>query len=497
MSAARPHARRPTGKLARAGAFFSERIWDARPAELPRPRRALYRVARLAYSTVRAYFDHRLPVRAAALTYFTALSVVPFLAFAFAILKGFGAYRTFVEGIVRPYLAETFSPNPALHDAIERILGFVDATDFSRVGALGLVLLVYTSITLVSSVEDALNEVFGAKATRPMLRQLTDYVTLLVTSPILVLLATTASTAAQASGAAVFLRERLGLGPVIDFALGFAPVAVVGLALFAMYLILPNVRIRLVSAALGAAVAALGWQILLVLHVQLQMGVARANAIYSVLGALPIFLVWLYLSWLIVLVGAELAASHQNEQAVRQRLRGKDADQALREVLAVAVGAEVARAFLSTGPPPTAPELAARLEIPPAVALDVLEALVRAGLLVRALADHERVGYVPGRDLDGTRASDLRDALRCDPGADDVRGVVERRLGPALRRVLHEADRERRRSPSDLTLRQLAALARGPSAPPEQREDDGPREGGPRGGGPGPVLDAKQPDLPG
>jgi membrane protein len=476
--------------LGRASRFFSERIWDARPAELARGRRILYRLARLAYMTVRGYFDHRLPVRAAALTYFSVLSVVPFLAFAFALLKGFGAYRTLVEGTIRPYLDATFGPNPALHQAALRILGFVDATDFSRIGALGLALLVYTSVTLVSSVEEALNDVFGAKATRPILRQLTDYVTLLVTTPLLVLVATTASTAAQSSAVVVFLRQRLGLGPVIDFALGLAPVAVVGVALFAMYLILPNVRTRATSAAVGALLAAVGWQTVLVLHVQLQMGVARANAIYSVLGSVPIFLVWVYLSWLIVLVGAELAASHQNEQAVRQRLRGKDADQALRELIAVALGAEVARGFLDPGPPPTAAELAAALEIQPAVALDVLDALVRAGVLIRALADHERVGYVPGRDLDVARASDLRDAVRRDPGADDVRNSVERRLGPELRGVLLEAERERRRSPTDLTLRQLAALAR----PLERAPETAPRPRGPGEASRAPVLDAKQPD---
>ena len=417
------------------------------------------------------------------------LSVVPFLAFAFAVLKGFGAYQTFIDGIVRPYLADTFAPNPALHDAVERILQFVERTDVSRLGAVGLVVLVYTSVSLVSSIEAALNDVFGAKTTRPLLRQITDYVTLLVTTPILVFAAATVSTAAQSSSVVVFLRERLALGPAIDFALGFTPVVVVGLAFFAMYAILPNVRVRPRSALLGAALAAAGWQGSLVLHVQLQMGVAKYNALYSVLGAIPIFLVWTYVSWLIVLVGAEIAASHQNEQVVRQRLHGKRADQALKETLAVAAAAQIARDFLAGAARRTPAELAALLEVPPPVVEEILEALVRAGLLVRTVSGHA-TGYVPGRDLDDVRVSDLLDALRRDPAAEDIRAGVERRLGPELQRLLRAHEDERRRSAHNATLRELAALAGEPTGP---NGDPGARAAG----GGTEVLDAKQPETPG
>ncbi|WP_243338048.1 YhjD/YihY/BrkB family envelope integrity protein [Anaeromyxobacter soli] len=472
--------------------FFAVRIWDVRPAELPRAKAALFRASRLGYSTLRGFLENRLTVRAAALTYYSVLSVVPFLAFAFAVLKGFGAYQAFVEGFVRPYLADTFGPNPALFQASERILEFVDRTDVSRLGAVGLLVLVYTSVSLVSSIEMALNDVFGAKTTRPFLRQITDYVTLLVTTPILVFAAATVSTAAQSSSVVVFLRERLGLGPAIDFALGFTPVVVVGLALFAMYVILPNVRVRPLSALLGALLAAIGWQGSLVVHVQLQMGVAKYNALYSVLGAIPIFLVWTYVSWLIVLVGAEVAASHQNEQVVRERLRGHRADQALKETLAVAAAAQLTRDYLAGGTRRTPVELAQLLEVPPAEVEEILEALARAGLLVRAVSSHG-VGYVPGRDVDAIRASDLREALRREPGVDDVRAAVLRRLGPELQRLLHATEEERRSSPHNATLRELAALARDPA----------PGSSGARGAGGGragdrpEVLDGKAPDSPG
>jgi len=476
----------------RVRTYFSYGIWGGPAEELSRPRAALHRVSRIGYSAVRGFLDDQLTARAAALTYYTVLSIVPFLAFAFAVLKGFGAYRTLVEGTVRPWLAQTFGANPALHEAIERVLEFVDQTDVSKLGGLGLLFLVYTSVSLVSSVEMALNRIWGAKVGRPFLRQVTDYVTLLVTTPILLLVATTFSAAAQSSWFVGFLRDTLALGPVIDLALRLAPVIVVGIALFAIYVILPNVRTRPSSAAIGAAVAAVLWYGALVLHVHSQMGVARYNALYSVLGAIPIFLVWIYVSWLVVLVGGQLAASHQNEQVVRQRFHARRADQALKETLAVACAAQIARDFLDGGPRRSAAEIADLLEVPPPVVEEVLDALVRAGLLVRTIAGRE-IGWVPGRDVDAVRASDLRDAVRRDRQGDDIRAVVERSLGPEIERVLRAFEEDARSSPHNLTLRALAeALSYRGRAP---RSGRGPLA---RTGGDGhDVMDAKQPDVPG
>ena len=227
-------------------------------------RALLYRASRVAHAAFHGFIAHRLTVRAAALTYYTALSVVPFLAFAFAVLKGFGAYGSFVEGTLRPYLDRTFGGNPALLGSIERILQFVDRTNLSALGAAGLITLVYTSVSLIGSVEDTLNEIWGAKARRSFLRQVTDYVTLLVTTPLLVVAATTAASVAQSSRVVLFLRDALSLGPIIDFLLHFTSLAPVGLAFFAVYVILPNVRTRPSSALLGAAVAGVLWQAALV-----------------------------------------------------------------------------------------------------------------------------------------------------------------------------------------------------------------------------------------
>ncbi len=443
--------------LERLRLFFTERIWAVRIADLRHGRAFLYRVSRVAYSSIRGFVANRLTVRAAALTYYSVLSVVPFLAFTFAILKGFGAYASFVDAMVRPYLRETFGGNPALLASIERILEFVDRTNVSTLGALGLVVLVYTSVSLLSSVEDALNEIWGAKSKRSFLRQVTDYVTLLVTTPLLIVAAATAATAAQSSRIVLFLRDALALGAVIDFLLHFTSLAVVGVAFFAIYAILPNVRVRPISAALGAVVAAVLWQGALVLYVRFQVGVSSYSALYSVLSAIPIFLVWTYVSWLVVLAGAQVAASHQNERTVRQRFRARRADQALRETLALIITARVARAFLSGGPWRSPAALADVVDVSPLTIEETLEALVRAGVLARTGSGPD-AGYLPARDLDAIRVGDVRDALRRDVEAEGIRAELERHVEPELLRILRDAEEESRRSARNVTLRQLAAM---------------------------------------
>ncbi|HET8541957.1 MAG TPA: YihY/virulence factor BrkB family protein [Anaeromyxobacter sp.] len=489
MTAARP------GLAQRLRAFFGARLWEPRLADLSRGRAALYAAARVGDTLVRGFLDTRLSFRAAALTYFTVLSIVPFLAFAFSVLKGFGVYRSFVVGTIRPYVDETFAGNQALYDAIDHILRFVDETDVSKLGSLGVVVLAYAAVTLVANVEVALNAIFGAKARRPLVRQVTDYVTLLVISPLLLLAATTLSATAQSSRAVVLLRERLGLGPVIDFGLGLGPVAFVAVALFAMYVILPNVRVRASSALLGAAIAALLWHASLVVHVQLQMGVARYSALYSVLGAIPIFLVWTYVSWLVVLVGARIAAGRQDPADPRRRLQAAQADPALREQLALALAAEVTRDFVGPGRRASVDELARRLEVAPSLAEEVLDALVRAGVLARVVSG-AAAAFLPARDVDALRAEDVREALRRDPAAEPYRARVERRLDPRLRRLLREHEARQRRSPENLTLRELAAACGGDG---EAAERAGAAETAEGAGGDDdgrPVLDEKQPDLP-
>jgi membrane protein len=441
--------------VAAARAWFTDRAWRLGP-DAPRAARAAAAVSRLGYAVVRGFLENRLTLRAAALTYFSVLSLVPLLAFAFAVLKGLGAYGSFVDGTVQPWLQRTFGGNVSLLAAVEYVFRFVDRTNVSTLGVVGLLTLIYTSISLISNVESSFNVVWGAHTQRPFLRQVTDYVTLLVTTPILVLVATTFATAAQSSQLVEFLRGALQLGALIDRILQLTSVVVVATALFALFAILPNVHVRPVSAAMGAAVAALLWQLVLVLYVHFQMGVASYNALYSVLGTIPVFFVWMYLSWLVVLVGAQVAAAHQNGRVMGERFVSRTVDQELRERLAVALAAIVAGDFRAGRRRPEA-ELGDAVQLPRATAAEIVISLVKGGILARAVVGRDTF-LLPARDPVGVRVSDVRAALRREAEAEPARPAVEARVPARLREVLDGLEEEARRSPWNRTLLQLGEL---------------------------------------
>lgn len=446
-----------TQTYARARHFFETRIWSTPLEGAGRAHVLLYRLGRTAYATARGFFDKELTARAASLTYYTMLSLVPFLAFAFSLLKGFGVYHRLVAGTLRPYLDDAFAGDKSLLVGIDQILAFVERTSVSGLSIIGVLLLMYTSVSMLSTTETALNAIWDVKSARPLRRKVTDYTTMLVIGPLLVLTAITISTAAQNSSFVAWLHRSLLLGDITNVLVRLTSLLLGSLGLVAVYLILPNTRVRPASAIFGGLVAGVLWHLALLLHVKFQIGVAKYNALYSGFAALPIFLVWLYLSWNILLVGAQLAASHQYEQRMKQAVRARAVDQELREALAVVVAAAVSRSFIDGHPAPTAVALAQALEVPPPAVEQVLDRLVRAGVLVQ-VTDAGEVRYDPARDVDAVRMIDVEEAMRHDPSAEAeaFRATLERTIGPELGGLLRARHEEGWNEAGMVTLRELA-----------------------------------------
>jgi membrane protein len=451
----------PPGLYRRAERFFTTDVWLADPERLSWPRALGYHAARVAYAGVRTFFERDLPTRAAALTYYTVLSLVPFLAFAFSVVKGLGAYEMLVSRVILPQLHETFEGNPALLAAIDKVFAFVDATDATSLGALGAGVLVYTSIGLMRNIASGLNALWGAPD-QPLLRAVREYVGIIVLAPILLTVAggVVAVATAATGGAVAYVRESLGLGFVIDVALALAPLVVAFVGLLLLYLILPNLRVRLRSAAVGAVVGALLWYGALMLHVRFQIGVASYNALYSGFGALPIFLVWVYVSWLTVLIGGGVAAGHQNTRLLVQQMRARGADERFCEALAVNVMAHVGRSFLHGEPHWTRERLATQLDVSDQLVEKVLSAMEGRGLVVRAV-ESAQPEWVLGRDPDTIRVKDILDAMGHQPLTAPVSVALADGLDPRIGQILDALEHDIEGSSHNLGLRELVARTSG------------------------------------
>lgn len=427
-----------------------------------------WRLVRIGWLAGRGTLRDQCLLRASALTYITVLSLVPLLALSFAIAKGFGFYAALVHDVISPFLDRTFGPLPipgegvasaesglAMRVAIDQVLGFVEGTKFSALGLFGLLALLWTGLKLLGAVEQAFNDIWDAARPRTLMRKIADYMAMVVVTPIFIFAAAGITTAAQGSSFARFLRDSAGLGLLIDVGIQVTPLVALWGSFTFLYYAMPNARTKFSSAALGGFVAAVLWQSALLLHIKFQVGVAGYNAIYSSFAAVPIFLVWVNVSWVIVLLGAELCFAHQSEPSYPEAPTARPADPALGVNAGLRATVRLATSFAAGEPPRTSSAIAEELTLPEPAVGNALALLVRAGILAMAEREDEWV-YVLARDPGSIRVKEVLDALRrTGTGVD----LAPRTASDVVAdRTLAGLEAEYVASPHNRTLRELAEL---------------------------------------
>ncbi|MCA1906708.1 MAG: YihY/virulence factor BrkB family protein [Desulfarculus sp.] len=379
--------------------------WLWRPA---RPTAGLGLWAHLAlqvlYLATRGAYLNRLPFQANALTFITLLGLVPALAISFAVAKGFG----FAEALQKLLIENEFMASQA--DIFRQIITYVERTEVRTLGVVGLAVLLLTLLWTISSVEETFNQVWEAPGQRSLLRRFTDYLSILVICPLLVL-ASTALWAGFSSHAVVrWLLDLPAVGQVAETGLNLGPFLLLTAAFVFIYLFLPNTRVPVWSALLAGVVAAGLWWAMQSLYIYFQVGVARYNAIYGGFASLPLFFVWMQVSWMVLLFGNELArAHHVCRHGPLPRAVGEPLDPAQRQVLGTRLMLRVARSFYAGRRPPTVVDLARETGQPVRAVAETLAALIAAGLLHPPDAEQR---LFPARSLATIRLADVTVALR-------------------------------------------------------------------------------------
>jgi membrane protein len=309
-----------------------------------------------------------------------------------------------------------------------------------------LVALLYIAVLMLVSIEASMNHIFGSIRSRGVTRRISDYSAILFIVPVFGTLA--ASAAAVAESVA---------WPAAGLFLQLASIVAMSFALAMMYVVMPFAKVRVRSAAIGAAVAGLLWYVTLVLHVHFQIGVARYNAIYSTFAAVPLFFVWVFLSWVAVLFGAEVTAAHQNLAAFRFRVCGNPVDHAAREFVALCAMVAITDAFTAGKALPTLPELSRLVHAPDKFVEQVLDTLTERGLLAKAGQEGEPT-YLPVRDLAGTDVGVVLDALERSPDVPEPPSGSA--VASTVTSVLTSLRASRAAAPQNYTLRELVAEVR-------------------------------------
>lgn len=337
--------------------------------------------------------EHHGLLHASSLTYTTLLSLVPMLAFMLAFLKGLG-----VHNVLEPLLYDILST--VSEDTVRIVIHYASNIEARTLGGLGLAMLLVTTVLQVGNFEQSLNDIWGVRTARPWLRKIADYASFLVLGPIALLLATSINTRLHSP---TFLTNWLhmhGLGEAVTLFSTLLSTVLPYIALWLVfaffYAFLPNTRVRAVPALIGGVIGGTLWQIAQWVYIALQVGLANAQAIYGALAQLPVLMLWIYVSWVTTLIGAEVAYACQHVTTYFPGRLVQYVSFYVREWLANALYFALVRAFVEGSGTWSAVAFAQQHRIPLRLLHDILEPLREAGLLVEtaAMPDH----YVPGRD---------------------------------------------------------------------------------------------------
>lgn len=434
-------------------AGWHQAVWDEYSSravvvlEKGRFGRWLLSVIKAAASVVHGFRGEKITLRASALTYIAMLSLVPLLAVIFAIVHGLGqeSLRKGVHEFVFDNLA------PGVREQIGGYLDeFIARASASAMGGLGGVFLLVSAVGLFHNIERSLDEIWGVTTPRTVLRRVVIYWCVLTLGPVVLCVSVLATNFAQA---AVQTSVPSGV-------LAMTPWATSVFALFFLYFAVPNAKVRPQAALVGALVAGTAWEIAKHIYSWGATHSFKYNAIYGSLGAVPLFLLWVYVSWIVVLFGARLAYALQYAITAAHAPRVFDAR--CREVLCARVALEAAVAFQSGKAPPTPGSIAQALSLDVSFIGEAIEALREKGLVAEAVDG----GVVPARALDQISVADIAEAARgtlFDHSADPPSKEAATR---ALSELFADSDRKGRDSLRQIALGALAKpIVEGGSVP--------------------------------
>jgi membrane protein len=382
---------------------IERRLWPRGPrSSAPTPRWLV--VARFAYALLRDFAHGDLTLRAMSLVYTTMLAIVPLLAFAFSVLKGLGVHRD-LEPVLQGFLAPL---GPRGDDLSDQIIGFVDNVSGSALASIGIVLLLLSLLTMAQKVESSFNFVWRVDRPRSLARRVSEYLAFLILGP-LIMSVTIGFTATLASTTAMTRLREIGLiGRMFD-ALSWATPYLLIIASFTfLYVIVPNTRVRFKPALIGGVFAGVLWAGGGSLFTSFVVSMSRYEAIYAGFAIVIVAMIWLYMSWLILLLGAQLAFYVQHPEYLPLGQRALSASNATRERLALSAMLLVGQDFEKPGHGWRVESLASRLRVPRHLVEPIVTALTAAGLMTRTNENR----LIPARDLHGIGLIEILAAVR-------------------------------------------------------------------------------------
>jgi len=369
-------------------------LWTMDLDKVPSPQRAALQFLRLLLAVAFEFRVRLLDARTAGLVYTTLLSLVPFLAVTFSVLKAFGAHHQ-----IEPLLSHMLEPlGPKGAEVTGLIIGFVDNLKVGVLGAVGVAGLFYTTFSLIEKIEQALNAIWRIRRGRPLLRKFTDYLSVVLVGPVLMFTAFGLLASVRSHAIVERVMEIQPFGTVLVWTAELMPFFLLCGVLTFIYTFVPYTQVAFKSALVGGVTAAILWGLAGDAFAAFVAASGKYSAIYSGFAVLVLFLLWLYASWMIILVGAQVSFFIQHPAAYRARLPWQQDTPALRERLVLEILSTLGRRQLRGGGPILLTGLASELGLPPAIVEERVTELVDQGILAR-MAEPEGIGLLKPPEL--------------------------------------------------------------------------------------------------
>lgn len=377
--------------------FIEVDIWRMRLAGLPKFMGSFLRIIRIILLAIKGFNRDDCATQASALTFLSSLSIVPVLAMAFGVSKGFGLEKTLQEKVLENFVGHEEIMTQAFGVAQKML----DSTKGGLIAGIGLVILLYAVMKLLHNIEVTLDKIWEIKKHRSFVRKLTDYLAIILIGPILVILSSSATV--FISTEIVYLSEQVSLlgavQPLILFGIKLIPYSLIWLLFTLTYIIMPNTHVSLKSGIIAGIIAGTVYQLVQWGYINFQVGVSRYNAIYGSFAAVPLFLIWMQLSWLIVLLGAEISFAHQNVDRYQFDDDNLKMSPKQKKIIALLVVRKVVQYFESGDPPKNIDDIAKDIGVPVRFVEIIMNELLEAEVLSEVVSIEGTPRYQPALDI--------------------------------------------------------------------------------------------------
>jgi membrane protein len=432
--------------------FIRVDIWRIRLKDISRTKYFFIKQLRILILATRGFTKDKCTLSASALTFYSVLSIVPVVAMAFGIAKGFGFQKLLEKELLKKFQGQ--------EEVMNRVVAFahslLENTKGHLIASFGILFLLWTVIKLLSQIERSFNDIWEVKSPRTYGRKFSDYLSIMLISPILFILSSSVTVFITTQITVITQKVSLiGMfSPIIFFMVKLIPYGLIWILFIFIYMLMPNTKVNFSSGLIAGIIAGTIYQVAQWAYITFQVGMARYNAIYGSFAALPLFLIWIQLSWLIVLFGAEISFAYQYVDTYDFEPDRRYISPAFKKLLSLQVSRLIISTFLKADPPLSAISISKTLEIPIRLVEQILKELVEAGILSDTeVKKNKEMSYQPARDINAITINTIIEALE-QKGVNNIpvaQTTELRHLSEALKTLNEEIEK----SPANCLLKDI------------------------------------------